>query len=184
MKAKMWQRLPFMASLIALLSVSVLGQSPLPSPSDSVSAEKSSPNSKSIFDGMPGEEMRAKRMLKIAEKEHAENLERAREVAKISAELKSDFAATKTFSPEDKKKLDKVEKLTRRVRSEAGGSDSEVALDKYPSDLQSAWTRLAEVSDQMRKEVEKTPRQVVSASVIDHANQILEIIQYARRLSQ
>src|SRR6185436_11205415 len=100
-------------------------------------------------------------------------------VAKLSAELKDAMARANGLGPEDKKKLEKVEKLTRKVRSEAGGSDSEVTLEKYPVDLKSAFVRLADVSEEMRKEVEKTPRQVVSASVIDRANQILEIIEYA-----
>jgi len=128
--------------------------------------------------------MRAKRMLRLAEKEHRENLERARDVARLCAELKDTLATAHGLGPADKKKLEKVEKLTRRVRSEAGGSDSEVTLDKYPVDLESAFARLADVSEEMRKEVEKTPRQVVSASVIDRANQLLEIIHYARKWAQ
>ncbi|MDX6612006.1 MAG: hypothetical protein QOD75_1192 [Blastocatellia bacterium] len=180
----MSQRLFFLASFIIVLSISAAGQSQMPAPPDAVSADKSSPNSKSIFEGLPGEEMRAKRTLRLAEKEHLENLERARDVAKLSSEIKDAFAAANNLGPAEKKKLEKVEKLTRRVRSEAGGSDNEVTLDKYPVDLESALGRLADVSAEMRKEVEKTPRQVVSTSVIDRANQILEIVQYARRWAQ
>jgi len=178
------QRILFLALFMTMLSASAAGQSQLPTPPEAVNAEKSSPNSKSIFDGLPGEEMRAKRTLRLAEKEHQENLERARDVAKLSAELKDTFAAVRNLGPGEKKKLEKVEKLTRRVRSEAGGSDNEVTLDKYPVDLESALGRLADVSAEMRKEVEKTPRQVVSTSVIDRANQILEIVQYARKWAQ
>lgn len=183
----MWQRLLFLASLIAALSICAVGQTPVPMPPDGMSAEKSSPNSpssKSVFDNQPGAEMRAKRLLRLAEKEHLENLERARSVARLSAELKDAVARANGLGPDDKKKLEKVEKLTRKVRSEAGGSDSEVTLEKYPVDLESAFVRLADVSEEMRKEVEKTPRQVVSTSVIDRANQILEIIQCARKWAQ
>ena len=180
----MWQRLVFLASLITVLSISALGQSPLSTPPDGISAEKATPNSKPMFDGRPGEEIRAKRLVRLAEKEHRENLERARDVARLSAELKDALATANGLGPADKKKLEKVEKLTRRVRSEAGGSDSEVTLDKYPVDLKSAFARLVDVSEEMRKEVEKTPRQIVSTSVIERANQILEIIQYARKWAQ
>jgi hypothetical protein len=183
-KIKICRCLLFLALLATLLSASAFGQTPLPGPPDGMGADHAAPNSKSIFNGLPGEEMRAKRVLKLAEKEHLENLERAREAAKLSGELKDALAAAKGLGAADRKKLEKVEKLTRRVRSEAGGSDSEVTLEKYPVDLESALRRLADVSDEMRKEVEKTPRQVVSASVIDRANQILEIIQYARKWSQ
>ena len=180
----MSKRLLFLALFLIVLAVPVAGQSLPPTPPEAVSADKSSPNSKSIFDGMPGEEMRAKRTLRLAEKEHLENLERARDVAKLSSELKDAFATTRGLGPTEKKKLEKVEKLTRRVRSEAGGSDNEVTLEEYPVDLESALSRLADISAEMRKEVEKTPRQVVSTSVIDRANQILEIVQYARRWAQ
>jgi hypothetical protein len=70
------------------------------------------------------------------------------------------------------------------VRSEAGGSDSEVTLDRVPVDLESAILRLADASEELRKEVEKTPRKVVSTCVIERANQILEILHYARRFLQ
>lgn len=154
-----------------------------PAPNDSMSADKAAPGAKSILEGTPAEEMHARRSVKLAEKEHLENLERAREAARISAQLRDTFAAVKSFSHADKKKLERVEKLTRKIRSEAGGSDSELALEKIPRDLESAVTRLAFLSEEMRKAVEKTPRQVVSAAVIERANQLLDIIQYARKFN-
>lgn len=181
----MLHRILLLAFSIALFSPSALGQTtPLPNPNEAVSADKATPNSKSVFDGAPAEEMYSRRAIKLAEKEHQENLERAREAAKLSAQLKDTFLSTRDLSLPDRKRLERLEKLTRKVRSEAGGSDSEIILDHVPRDLESALARLAEVSDQMRKEVEKTPRQVVSASVIERANELLEIIQYARRFIQ
>jgi ribonuclease HI len=173
-------RLFLIVLLTALFTVSAFSQTSRPPVPDMMSAEKSSPDSKNVFESAPGEEMRARQLTKTAEKEHKENVERAREVARISSDLKNSSAKT-VLGSDEKKKLEKLEKLTRRVRSEAGGSDSEVTLDRIPGDLESAINRLADASEEMRKEVEKTPRQVVSACVIDRANQILEILQYARR---
>lgn len=171
---------------MALFSFSAFGQSTLPpNPNDAMGADKPAPNSKSVFDaGSAAEEMHVRRAIRTAEKDHLENVDRAREAAKISAELKTTFGSTKVLSLPDRKKLERLEKLTRRIRSEAGGSDSELTLDEVPRDLESALTKIADVSDQVRKEVEKTPRQVVSACVIERANQLLEVIQYARRFSQ
>ncbi|MEA2207034.1 MAG: hypothetical protein QOE77_3810 [Blastocatellia bacterium] len=176
----MLARLFLIALLTTLFAVSALSQTSRPPVPDIVSAEKSSPDSKNVFESAPGEEMHARRLVKMAEKEHKETVERAREVARLSSELKNG-SAKPALGSDDKKKLEKLEKLTRRVRSEAGGSDSEVTLDRIPLDLESAFSRLADASEEMRKEVEKTPRQVVSTCVIDRANQILEILQYARR---
>jgi hypothetical protein len=179
-------RVLLLTMFVSLFWVSAQGQSTLPpNPNEAMGADKPAPNSRSVFDGSsPADEMHVRRAIKLAEKEHLENLDRAREAAKISAELKTTFATAKALTLPDFKKLEKLEKLTRRIRSEAGGSDSELPLDQVPQDLESALTTMADVSDQVRKEVEKTPRQVISACVIERVNQLIEVIQYARRFSQ
>jgi len=185
MSIKLLQGILFLTSVCAICSVPVFGQSAPPvNPNEAMSADKSSPNSKSVFYGSPSEEMHVRLTIKLAEKQHLENLDRAREAAKLSAHLKETFVSAKVFVLPDRKKLERVEKLTRRVRNEAGGSDCEMALEEFPKDLETALTRLAELSEQMRKEVEKTPRQVVSTAVIERANRLLEVIQYTRRFSQ
>ena len=82
-------RVLLLALFTALFWVSALGQSTLPpNPNEAMGADKPAPNSKSVFDGSsPAEEMHVRRAIKLAEKDHLENLDRAREAAKISAEL-------------------------------------------------------------------------------------------------
>ncbi|HEX8919844.1 MAG TPA: hypothetical protein VF766_00105, partial [Pyrinomonadaceae bacterium] len=75
---------------------------------------------------------------------------------------------------------ERLEKLTRKIRSEAGGSDGEVTIENMPSQIEPALTRLTEICDKLRQVVEKTPRQVISAAVIERANELLEIIRYVR----
>jgi hypothetical protein len=126
-------------------------------------------------------EMRARRDLKAAEKGHKENLSRAQEAAQLGTELRDAFASYKSLGRVELKKLERLEKLTRKIRSEAGGSDDRDAnMEKVPVQLESALSRLAEISVEMRKGVEKTPRQVISASVIERANELLDIITYIR----
>src|SRR5687767_9411280 len=85
---------------------------------DTVAAEKSAPSrSKSIFENNSIEEMHVRRSLRMAEKQHLEHVDRAREAAKLSADLKQTFLSNKVLDAFDRKKLEKVEKLTRRVRS-------------------------------------------------------------------
>lgn len=132
--------------------------------------------------GSPEAEMLARRELRVAEKERQENLERAREAAQLGAEIRNSFAKNQTLSRTEIKKLERLEKLTRRVREEAGGSDGDVTIENPPQQLESALGRLAELSEAMRKGVEKTPRQVVSAFVIERTNEVLEIIRYVRAL--
>ena len=130
--------------------------------------------------GSPAREMRARLEIERSEKLRRENLERAREVAQLGTELRDAFTSHKALERAEVKKLERLEKLTRRIRSEAGGSDDEEPLEDAPSGLDVAMTRIAELSDELRKGVEKTPRLVVSASVIKHANQLLELISFVR----
>lgn len=129
------------------------------------------------------EEMRAKQAIKYAERGHQENLDRAKEIAKIGKDLKAAARNTSLFSRECDKKIERLEKLTRKVRGEAGGDDQEVALKDRPKDLTSAMTLIGETAEVLSKEVQNTPRQVVSAAVIENANVLLELIRLARSFS-
>lgn len=130
--------------------------------------------------GSPEEEMMARREIKSTEKSRKENLERAREAAELAAELRETYKQNKSLAPTDIKKLERLEKLTRRIRSAAGGSDGDVKLEKVPQQLESALERVAEVSEEMRKSVEDTPRYVISVAVIEHANELMEMLRYVR----
>jgi len=126
------------------------------------------------------EELRAKHAIKLAEKEHQENLDRAREIGQIGKDLQECANNNATLDREFLKKVERLEKLTKKIRGEAGGEDEEVKLPKQPSDAASAITQLAEASETLSKDVQNTPRQVVSASVIGNANVLLELIKIVR----
>lgn len=152
---------------------------------DSMSADKSSPDSKATGGvGSPEEEMLARRAIKLAEKERQENLDRARETAQLGAELHDSFLKNKALGRDDLKKLDRLEKVARKVRSAAGGSDDEAELKDPPQKLDDALARVASVSEALRKGVEKTPRQVISAEVIERANELIEIIRFVRTITR
>jgi hypothetical protein len=125
------------------------------------------------------EEIRAKRELRIAEKEHEENLKRAREIGDIGKQLK-DFKDGSTLDRDCVKKIERLEKLTKKVRNEAGGDDEEITISPRPTDLPSAIKQISEASETLSKDVQNTPRRVVSASVISNANVLLELIRLAR----
>ena len=166
----------FCFCLLALLSGSASAQT-----SPIAGADRSSPMSdSSISIGSPMEEMLARREIKAAEKGRRENLERAREAAQLGDELHNAFTKNQTLGRTELKKLERLEKLTRRIREEAGGSSGDVTLEDPPREMKGALGRLAQLSEEMRKGVEKTPRQVVSAFVIERTNEVLEIIRYVR----
>jgi hypothetical protein len=126
------------------------------------------------------EEIRAKREIKMAEKEHKENLDRAREIEQIGKELHETLKNSSTLNRTALKKIERLEKLTKKIRGEAGGEGEEVKIVNHPSDIPSAALQIAEVSRSLAKDVQDTPRQVVSLSVIGNANVLLELIKLLR----
>ena len=132
--------------------------------------------------GSPEAEMRAKLMIKEEKKRYDEHVERAREVFQLTNQISKNYESHQSFSPDDQKKLERIEKLTKRIRNDAGGSESETNVDvkDIPPATLDLVKRAAEWADQLREMVEKTPRQVVSAAVIDQANKLLGLVQHIR----
>jgi len=179
-------RLMLIASFLAAACLTAAGQTTRPvDPLSSISADKSSPDSPDNQRGNSmAEEMRIKREIRSAEKDHKENLERAREASDLGQELVASFKKNNSLDREDIKKLEKLEKLARRIRSEAGGSEDEVQIEKKPGDLVEAMNCVAKVSASLNEKVQETPRQVVSATIIDKANVLLELIRIVRTFSR
>jgi hypothetical protein len=129
------------------------------------------------------EEMRAKRAIKYAEKEYRENIDRAHELSELSCQLAESFKQNQRLDREDLKKLDRLEKLTKAIRSAAGGSASEKDEDVHSVDFSVNVKKMLGVVDSLAERVEKTPRHVISAAVIDEANVLLELIRLVREQS-
>ena len=151
-----------------------------------MSSAKSSPSDDD--DGPPlttfEEEMRAKRMIRAAEKEHRQNIERAQEISQLAKDLQQAFKTSNTLDREGVKRLERLEKLTKKIRGEAGGESGEVQIPNRPTDKAAALTQIADAAESLSKSVQNTPRQVVSAAVIDGANVLLELIAIFRTFTQ
>ena len=126
------------------------------------------------------EEIRAKRLIKLAEKDHEENLERAKEISQLAKALQTALKDKTTIDRDSHKKIERLEKLTKKIRSAAGGEEEEVKIVDRPADITAAVNQVAESAETLSKDVQETPRQVVSASVIGKANVLLELIKLLR----
>lgn len=126
------------------------------------------------------EEIRAKRMIKMAEKDHQENLDRAKEIQQIGKELKEGLQGKSALDRDTLKKIERLEKLTKKIRGEAGGESEDLSILNPPKDLSDAGCQIGEKAETLSKDVQNTPRQVISASVISSANILLELIRIAR----
>lgn len=143
-------------------------QSPLPSDRDRPSL------------GSFEEEIRAKRAIKLAEKDHKENLDRARQILDLAKDLQTNLKDKTTIDRDSLKKLERLEKLTKKIRNEAGGEDEEVKIVDRPANITGAANQIAATAESLSKNVHDTPRQVVSASMITTANVLLELIKLLR----
>lgn len=169
--------------LIQILFSVSLAQTPIspkfPSQSDSraptAQSERGDPHQPSSR-----EEMLRNVEVKRREAIYKENLERAKESAQLGAAICDTFQKQKHLGQAELKQLGRIEKLTKNIRNDNGGDDDEQTLKEPPKDLTEAVTRLAQMSDDLKKKVEKTPKHVVSTAVITAANQILELIRLIR----
>jgi len=179
----------FAAVLLLLGSFPVYSQTTRPTPPPGEVRPSSEAPSKSDKDDLGSDigshesEMRARLALRAEKKQYDENLARAKETADIASQLLDWYQAKKSFTNEDNKKLERMEKLARRIRNEAGGTETDVDVEASPVP-ETAVKRIAEMAEDLRKEVEKTPRHVISAAVIDQANKLIGLIQHLRDLNR
>ncbi|HEV7890851.1 MAG TPA: hypothetical protein VGP08_09440 [Pyrinomonadaceae bacterium] len=134
--------------------------------------------------GSPEEEIIRRAEIKHEEESHKEMIERADEAALIGEQLLNTFQKNKSLSRDDFKKLERMEKLARKIRGSTGGSDDEAPLDNPPQQMDKALARLAEVSGQLDKSVQKTSRLVISAAVINSSNELIELIKHIRSIQR
>ena len=176
-----FRALSFVVTVFLLGSASAYGQAkpnPTPAPPEPPSVAK--PDSSLPDFGSPESEMRARSALKAEKKQYDENVARAREASQLATQLVDAYESRKAFRSEDGKKFERLEKLTKKIRNEAGGSETDPETKDIPDVLEAAVKRIAELADELRKLVENTPRHVISASVIDQANKLLGLIQHVR----
>lgn len=127
-------------------------------------------------------EMLKEMEIKREEGDYKEHLARAKENAQLAVELQEIYSRQKTLEAAELKKLSRIEKLARQIRSRAGGEETKDELKETPQHVEAALERLARLSTELQKKVESTPRQVVSTAVIKRANEVVELVRYIRTL--
>ncbi len=140
---------------------------------DSIADDKHNFNS-------PEEELRFKAAVRREISTHRELLDRAEEIGRISGEIRASFERNKILGVVELKKLDRLDKLARKIRSSAGGSNDD--LKQVPQEIEPAVIRLSELSAIIAKDVKNSSRMVVSAGMIENSNEMIEIIQHLRTL--
>lgn len=123
-----------------------------------------------------------KRKLEQEKKEFAELLERGEEAAKISEEIKLSFEKNNNLTGEDQKKLERLEKLVKKIRDDLGGEDEDnQELEKErPKDLVNALISVQENASNLLSALKKTSRLTISAVAIESSNAVLKLVRFIR----
>jgi hypothetical protein len=167
-----------MALLLALLALDTAVAS-----AQVAGADQPSPRSQRASDfGRPEAEMLRRAEIRREEETHKDMVERADEAAQIGGELLTSYKRNNTLTRDDQKRLERLEKLARKIRGGAGGSDDEEGLSDPPGRVEPAVTRLAKLSCDLKESVSKTSRLVISAGVIRRSNEIIELIRHIRTI--
>ena len=125
----------------------------------------------------------AKQRIQRDKEDYQELLKRGEEAVKLSEELDKSFAAGNSLSSEDRKKLDRLEKLVRKIRSDLGGDDDEqtsVKEEDSPFSIENAFKVLHENTVKLLDELKKSTRYTVSAVAIKSSNMLLKIVKFMR----
>ena len=134
--------------------------------------------------GSPEAEMLRRAEIRHEEQTHKEMVERADEAAQLGDEILASYKKYNSLTRDDLKKLERLEKLARKIRGTAGGSDDDKELRDPPGLIGGAVSRLAEISGALKKSVLKTSRLVISAAVIERSNEVIELIRHIRSIKQ
>ena len=132
------------------------------------------------------QETMAKQRIEREKKEYEELLQRSEEAVKLSEELEKSFSNSNKVTNEDQKKLDRLEKLVKKIRTELGADDdgepeqSEKEKAEKPSTLVSAFKTLQTNAAQLFSEIKKSTRYSVSVVAIQTSNALLKLVKFIR----
>lgn len=114
-------------------------------------------------------------------KDHEEMIEHGVEASNLSREIHESYLQTGVFAAGEQEKLDRLEKLVKKIRKELG-ADSDDEDEKYSLDLESALNELRDGSALLLEELSKTTRYSISAAAIERSNSLLGLIKKIRNL--
>lgn len=123
----------------------------------------------------------AKRRIESEKKDFEELVQHGEEALKLTEELEKSFGEAGKFSVEDQKKLDRLEKLAKKIRRELGAdSDDNSEKEEKPFSMQNAVEVLHSESGKLFDELKKATPYSVSVSAIQSSNALLKMIRFLR----
>ncbi len=126
----------------------------------------------------------AKMCIERQKKEYSEMIKRGDEALELSEDLEKAFAANNSLSAEDRKKLERLEKIVKKIRSDLGGDDDGKAVqtddENTPLSMGNAFQVLRENTVKLVDIMKKSTRYSVSAVAIESSNVLLKVVKFLR----
>lgn len=146
--------------------------------------DASSPNSRTPLnkEELPKniKERLAQSRIEREQKEYDELVERSEEVQQISADIYQSTGTRAFLTSDDAKKIDRLEKLIKKVRKELGGDDDDEKINNQDvfRDFFTALTALKADSEELTSQIKKSTRYSISVEAIEKCNQLLRILEF------
>jgi hypothetical protein len=125
------------------------------------------------------QETLAKQRIEREKKDFADLLQRGQEALKITNELEESFVKNNNFSSEDQKKLDRLEKVVKKIRNELGSDGAEEVKEK-PLSILNALKNLQSNTVKLVDELKKTTRYSISVVAVESSNALLNLVKFLR----
>ena len=126
------------------------------------------------------QETLAKQRINREKKDFAELLKRGDEAIKLSDELEKSYVKNNMFSTDDQKKLDRLEKVVKKIRSELGANDDDDQAVEKPLSLLNALKILQTNTVQLVDELKKNSRYSISVVAVESSNALLSLVRFLR----
>jgi flagellar motor protein MotB len=145
-----------------------------------VDSSNQTPNSNQKEEVPKGiQETLAKQRIEREKKDFADLLQRGEEALKITNELEESFEKNNNFSSEDQKKLDRLEKVVKKIRTELGSDDADEVEEK-PLSVLNALKNLQSNTVKLVDELKKTTRYSISVVAVESSNALLNLVRFLR----
>lgn len=125
----------------------------------------------------------AKQRIKAEEKEYKELIEKGEEAVKLSDEISQNYESHKNLTAEDTKKIDRLEKVVKKIRQDLGAKDEADPDDEKPDapiSLKSAISGIKETTADLLSELKKATRHSISVVAIQSSNTLLNLVRFAK----
>jgi ElaB/YqjD/DUF883 family membrane-anchored ribosome-binding protein len=123
----------------------------------------------------------AKGRIDKEKKDYEELVQRSEDALKLTEDLEKSFSSNNKLSSDDYKKLERLEKLVKKIRSDLGADEDEAKVEeKNLSTLESAFKSLKENTIKLVDELKKSTRYSISVIAIESSNVLLKVVKFLR----